>query len=83
MPLLQVCECVVILKNLKDVSWAGAKAMMADTGFLKGLVEFDKDSLSDKQVGFTYASQLPEALQGRTSIPKTLACLSKHLPRER
>lgn len=40
----------MILRNLKDVSWAGAKAMMADTGFLKGLVEFDKDSLSDKQV---------------------------------
>ena len=47
---VQVCECVVILKNLKDVSWAGAKSMMADTGFLKGLVEFDKDSLSEKQV---------------------------------
>ncbi|DBA95316.1 TPA: Dynein heavy chain cytoplasmic [Trebouxia sp. C0006] len=46
----KVCECVVILKNLKEVSWAGAKSMMADTGFLKGLVEFDKDSLSDKQV---------------------------------
>lgn len=53
--LLQVCECVVILKNLKDVSWAGAKAMMADTGFLKGLVEFDKDSLSEKQVRRHYA----------------------------
>lgn len=50
---MQVCECVVILRNLKDVSWAGAKSMMADTGFLKGLVEFDKDSLSDKQVAFT------------------------------
>ena len=46
----QVCECVVILKNLKEVNWAGAKSMMADTGFLKGLVEFDKDSLSEKQV---------------------------------
>ena len=43
----------MILKNLKDVSWAGAKSMMADTGFLKGLVEFDKDSLSDKQVTST------------------------------
>lgn len=41
---------MVILKNLKEVSWAGAKSMMADTGFLKGLVEFDKDSLSEKQV---------------------------------
>ena len=47
---MQVCECVVILKNLKEVNWAGAKSMMADTGFLKGLVEFDKDSLSEKQV---------------------------------
>ena len=40
----------MILKNLKEVNWAGAKSMMADTGFLKGLVEFDKDSLSEKQV---------------------------------
>jgi len=48
--LLQVCECVVILKNMKDVSWAGAKSMMTDPGFLKSLVEFDKDGLSEKQV---------------------------------
>lgn len=47
---MQVCECVVILRQLKDVSWAGAKAMMADTNFLRTLVEFDKDSLTDKQV---------------------------------
>jgi dynein heavy chain len=46
----QVCECVVILKNLKDVSWAGAKAIMTDPGFLKSLMEFDKDSLTEKQV---------------------------------
>lgn len=46
----QVCECVVILKNLKGVSWAGAKAMMTDPSFLKSLVEFDKDGLTDKQV---------------------------------
>ncbi len=44
-----MCECVVILRNLKDVSWAGAKLMMADTQFLRSLVEFDKDSLSEKQ----------------------------------
>lgn len=49
-PLPQVCECVVILRNVKDVSWAGAKAMMADGNFLKSLLEFDKDSLTDKQV---------------------------------
>jgi len=46
----RVCECVVILRGLKDVSWNGAKAMMADGGFLKSLVEFDKDGLNDRQV---------------------------------
>lgn len=45
-----MCECVVILRNLKDVSWAGAKSMMADTNFLKSLVDFDKDGLNEKQV---------------------------------
>ena len=47
---VQVCECVVILRGLKDVSWGGAKAMMSDSNFLKSLVEYDKDSLSEKQV---------------------------------
>jgi dynein heavy chain len=47
---LQVCECVVILKDMKDVTWAGAKVMMTDPGFLKSLVDFDKDGLTDKQV---------------------------------
>jgi len=41
---------VVILRGLKDVSWGGAKAMMSDSNFLKSLVEYDKDSLSEKQV---------------------------------
>lgn len=41
---------MVILKNLKDVSWAGAKSMMTDPGFLKSLIEFDKDGLTEKQV---------------------------------
>jgi hypothetical protein len=41
---------VVILRGLKDVSWAGAKSMMADGNFLRSLLEFDKDSLTEKQV---------------------------------
>ena len=46
----QVGECVVILRGIKDVSWKGAKAMMADSQFLKSLINFDKDSITDKQV---------------------------------
>ena len=45
----KVCECVVHLKGGKDTSWGGAKVMMAEGQFLKSLVEFDKDHLSDKQ----------------------------------
>ena len=45
-----VCECVCILRNVKDVSWKGAKAMMASATFLQELLEFDKDSLNDKSV---------------------------------
>jgi hypothetical protein len=41
----------VVLRGLKDVSWGGAKSMMADGNFLRSLVEFDKDSLTEKQVG--------------------------------
>ena len=31
----KVCECVMILKGLPNVSWSGAKAMMTDTNFLE------------------------------------------------
>ena len=49
LPVSQVCECVVILRGLKDVSWQGAKAMMTDGRFLASLLDFDKDGLKDKQ----------------------------------
>lgn len=41
---------MVVLKGLKDVSWAGAKSMMADGGFLRSLQEFDKDGVKEKDV---------------------------------
>ncbi len=46
----QVTECVCILKRVPDVSWKGAKGMMADSSFLKSLVEFEKDAITEKQV---------------------------------
>eukprot|EP01018_Ginkgo_biloba_P029506 Gb_13876 [translate_table: standard] len=46
----KVCECVVILRCIKDVSWKGAKAMMADNRFLASLMEFDKDAITEKQM---------------------------------
>eukprot|EP00741_Cyanophora_paradoxa_P015322 tig00000194_g14791.t1 len=50
----KVAECVCILNPLRinkpEISWKGAKAMMADTSFLNSLLEFDKDSLTEKQM---------------------------------
>jgi dynein heavy chain len=46
----KVAECVCILKAKKDISWTGAKAVMADNNFLKSLIEFDKDGITDKQI---------------------------------
>ena len=42
--------CVIVLKGSKDVTWMGAKAMMADTDFLRSLVEFEMSTLTDTQV---------------------------------
>jgi len=36
-PVQTICECIVVLKGIKDVSWASAKAMMSDPNFLKSL----------------------------------------------
>ena len=69
---VQVCECVVILRNLKDVSWAGAKSMMADTNFLKSLVDFDKDGLNEKQVCLL--------LVAISKIPHDAACFWQSRP---
>ena len=44
-----VGECVGILKKYPDTTWKGVRAMMGDQKFLKSLLEFDKDSLGDKQ----------------------------------
>jgi len=46
----QVTECVCIFKRVPDVSWKGAKGMMADISFLKSLVEFEKDAIIEKHV---------------------------------
>jgi dynein heavy chain len=44
----QVTKCVCILKPVPDVFWKGVKGMMADNSFLKSLVEFEKDAITEK-----------------------------------
>ncbi|XP_026741363.1 dynein heavy chain 10, axonemal [Trichoplusia ni] len=45
-----VCECVVIIRGIRDVSWKGAKGMMADPNFLRNLQEMNCDLITQQQV---------------------------------
>lgn len=45
-----VCECIVILRGYKEVSWKTAKGMMSDTNFLNSLQHMDVDGISAAQV---------------------------------
>lgn len=45
-----VCECVAILKGLKEINWKSAKGMMSDVNFLRSLMEMDCEALTAKQI---------------------------------
>ncbi|KAF9424735.1 hypothetical protein HW555_000036 [Spodoptera exigua] len=45
-----VCECVAIIRGVKDISWKGAKGMMADPNFLRNLQEMNCDLITQQQV---------------------------------
>merc|ERR1719271_1515139 len=66
-----VCLGGALLKGGKDVTWKGAKAMMTDTGFLRSLVEFEKDSLTDKQV-----KQVKAYMSNTAFTPDAVASIS-------
>ncbi|XP_030756931.1 dynein heavy chain 10, axonemal [Sitophilus oryzae] len=44
-----VCECVVILRGYKEVSWKSAKGMMAEANFLRNLQEMNCDAITQAQ----------------------------------
>ena len=52
-PVQTVCECIVVLKGIKEVSWKSAKGMMSEANFLKSLKEMDVDNITTKQVSTT------------------------------
>ncbi|XP_037090995.1 dynein heavy chain 10, axonemal-like [Pollicipes pollicipes] len=49
-PVQAVCECVVVIRGIKDVSWKGAKGMMSDPSFLRTLQEMDVDSIPQSAI---------------------------------
>ena len=53
-----MCECVVILRGIREVSWKSAKAMMAEANFLAALKKMDVDSITVKQTQATKSKHL-------------------------
>lgn len=45
-----VCECIVVLRGYKEISWKTAKGMMAETNFLNSLQNMDVDGILQGQV---------------------------------
>jgi dynein heavy chain len=49
-PVQNVCECICVLKNIKDLSWKSAKGMMSDLNFKNSLMTLDVDAISSNQI---------------------------------
>ncbi|XP_064612357.1 LOW QUALITY PROTEIN: dynein axonemal heavy chain 10-like [Liolophura sinensis] len=67
-----VCECIVVMKGIKEVSWKSAKGMMAETNFLRSLTEMDVDNISGKQV-----STVKGLLNQMETSPEEMRSVSK------
>lgn len=48
-----VCNCIVIFKGIREVSWKSAQALMADTNFLDTLKGMDFDNITNRQIQAT------------------------------
>lgn len=46
----KVCECVCVIKGIKDVSWKSAKVMMSQADFKSSLSTLDVDAISSAQI---------------------------------
>ncbi|XP_075236330.1 dynein axonemal heavy chain 10-like [Lycorma delicatula] len=48
-PVQVICECVAILRGIREIFWKTAKGMMADSNFLNRLREMDCNAITAKQ----------------------------------
>ncbi|KAK3924935.1 Dynein heavy chain 10, axonemal [Frankliniella fusca] len=65
-----VCECVVIIKGIKEVTWKSAKAMLSDPNFLKNLQALNCDNITQKQVQAVKAHMKKCTLDGMEKVSK-------------
>lgn len=48
-PVQIVCECIAIIRGLKEISWKSAKGIMADPNFLRTLQDMDCNQITLRQ----------------------------------
>ncbi|XP_067084612.1 dynein axonemal heavy chain 10 [Osmerus mordax] len=44
-----VCECILVMRGYKEISWKSAKGMMSEANFLRSLMEMDCDAINPGQ----------------------------------
>lgn len=45
-----VCECILILKGMKDISWKLVKTVFIEDNFIKSLIDLNCDAITYKQL---------------------------------
>lgn len=45
-----VCECFVIIKGIRDITWRTVRSLMSEEGFFKSLMEMNCDLITSKQL---------------------------------
>ncbi|XP_028292993.1 dynein heavy chain 10, axonemal [Gouania willdenowi] len=74
-----VCECILVLRGYKEISWKAAKGMMSEANFLRSLMEMDCDSIGNQQVRTVkgFLKTLNATLEDMESISKAGAGMFK------
>ncbi|TPX54389.1 hypothetical protein PhCBS80983_g05954 [Powellomyces hirtus] len=75
----KVCECICVMKGIKDVSWKSAKTMMSATDFKSSLQALDVDGITSAQTKAVKGilKEMDVSLQRMTEISAAGAGLLK------
>ncbi|KAI8825885.1 dynein heavy chain and region D6 of dynein motor-domain-containing protein [Fimicolochytrium jonesii] len=75
----KVCECICVIKGIKDISWKSAKAMMSATDFKSSLQALDVDGITSTQTKAVKGilKEMDVSLQRMTEISAAGAGLLK------
>ena len=44
-----ICECILVMRGFKEISWKAAKGMMSEPNFLNNLMTMDVDAITINQ----------------------------------